>query len=84
MLINFICFYLFSFNLNKIFVSFCGLTTSTISLLKILMKNKKDNKEVSMKRICSLSTQESEEESRRKFKRRLISASSLINMEKKN
>lgn len=72
-----------SFNLNKIFVSFCGLITSTISLLKILTKNKKDKKEVSMKRVSSLSTQESEEELRKKFKRRLISASSLINTEKK-
>jgi len=50
-----------------------------------LSKGKGEGKEKDViRRIASLCTQESEEELRKKFKRRLISASSLILADKKN
>lgn len=65
-------------------MAFCGLVTSCISLIKILSKGKSEEKEPLIRNF-SVSTQElSEEESRGKFRRRLMSASSLILTEKKN
>lgn len=84
-LLNKLIFNSFRFGIDRIFVAFCGLVTSIISLLKIVNKGKKEKNDISIrKHFQSLTTNFSEDEARGKFKRRLLSASTLIKSESMN